>query len=315
MTNPPSRANPELLLKLTHLRGAINELMLRNGPRIAQLRQSGADATLADEIAKCHQELGARIAEFEIVIDGLRRRSEEQEQVALETLGTGRVQIESEKFDVRDLESIVMTLRRTYDAILYAKAPMLPLDRLFRLDEFSLLVHLSRQEGALTLHLKTPLLESIFVHVLIDVARAIGIGEKPGSSKAVPMGWGPALMHVRRLVDRSLLSAETHADRVQESLDSIRAQFDDQLSPLTDPASLGLPLPALRTVAELLAAMILDLKERGHVQVLRLSSPYDEIFLLDEIGRELRGPDGRPVRDVVREKIDRYIAIPNKEPS
>jgi hypothetical protein len=314
MSNAPPRTSPELLLKLTHLRGAITELMLRNGPRLQQLKQGGTDPALADDIVRCHQELGARIAELEMVLDNLRRRGEEEEQLAQEALGSGRLQIEAERFDVRDLEAIVSTLRRAYDAILYAKAPTLPLDRIHQLEEFALLVHLTRQQGALTLHLKSPQLEAHFVPALIDVARAIGMGEKPGGpSKAVPIGWGPALVQVRRLIGRGLGRGETPPDRVQESLDSIAGQFDDQLTSLADPASLGLPLGALRTVAELLSDLVLDLKERSHVQVLRLSSPYDEIFLLDEVGREPRGPDGRPVRDVMREKVDRFVQMPPKE--
>src|SRR5262249_33205477 len=163
MSNTTPRTNPELLLKLTHLRGAITELMIRNGSRLQQLRQAGTEPALADEILRFHQELGARIAELEIVLDGLRRRSEEEEQVALEALGSGRLQIEAERFDVRDLEAIVSSLRRAYEAILYAKAPALPLDRIHRLEEFSLIVHLTRQEGALTLHLKSPPLQADFV--------------------------------------------------------------------------------------------------------------------------------------------------------
>jgi hypothetical protein len=307
--------NPELLLKLTHLRGAISELMLRNGPRLQQLAQAGTDPAVADEIVRYHQELASRIAEFEILLDSLRRRGEEEQQLEQEALGGGRLQIEAERFDVRDLEAIVSTLRRTYDAILYAKAPALPLDRIHRLEEFSLIVHLTRQEGALTLHLKSPQLEAHYVPALIDVARAIGVGEKPGGGGgAVPIGWGPALVQVRRLIDRGLTRGETLPERVQESLDSIAGQFDDQLSGLADPASLGLPLGALRTVAELISELCLDLKERGHVQVLRLSSPYDEIFLLDEVGREPRGPDGRPAREVTRERTDRFVQISPKEP-
>jgi hypothetical protein len=315
MSNAIHRTNPELLLKLNHLRGAISELMLRNGPRMQQLRQNGTDAVLAEEIANHHQELSARFAELEIVLDGLRRRGEEEAQLEQEELGTGRLQIEAERFDVRDLEAIVSGLRRAYEVILFAKAPALPLDRIHRLEDFSLIVHLTRQAGALTFHLKSPQLESHYVPTLIDVARAIGMGEKPPTGdKQVPLGWGPALIQVRRMMDRTMARGETLPERLQESLESIAGQLDDQLSGLADPASLGLPLGSLRTVAELLSELVLDVKERRHVQVLRLSSPYDVIYLLDEIGREPRGPDGAPQRDVAREKVDRFVQIPKKEP-
>jgi hypothetical protein len=119
---------------------------------------------------------------------------------------------------------------------------------------------------------------------------------------------------VRRLAERSIARGETLHERVRESLESVEGQLDDQLSPLADPTSLGLPLGCLRTLAELLAELLLGLKERGHVQVLRLSSQVDEIYLLDEVGREPRGPDGKPLRDPLREKTDRFVRIQRPEP-
>jgi hypothetical protein len=311
MASPIPRTSPELLLKLTHLRGSISELMLRSGARLNQLRHGAVEPAIADELLRYHQDLGAQISELEMVLDSLRRRGEEAEQVAADELGAGKLHIECDRLDALDLEALGTTLRRCYEELLFARAPALPLEKVQRLDELHLLVHVSRLEGALVLHLKAPVLEGFFVPTLIDVARTVGIGEKPsgGARGPLPLGWGPSLLQVRRMAERSLWRSGASEERLRESLDSMDAQLDDQLASLVDPAALGLPPSCLRAVAELLSGLVLTLKEHGHVRVLRLSYPNDELFLLDEVGREPRVLDERPARDVLREKVDRFVKI------
>ncbi len=302
-----SQVNPELLLKMTHLRGSITECILRNGALLSRLEELGCAAPAASEILQYHRELSSQLSELEMVLDGLRRRAEEEEEEARKDLGVGRLWVEAEHVDIRDLELIASTLHQAHDAILFARAPFLPLDSIRRLGDFSLMVHLERVEEGFVLYLKSPVLEAHFVPALLEIARAVGIGLQPqnSSDSQQPLGWGPALFHVRQLVDRSCLDGE----QFQDELESIDIQIDDQLDALADSASLGFPIACLRRLANLLCGLIRDLSNRGHVRLLRLSSPSDEMTLLNTTLGRKRASKQRSARDVLRQKVDRFVRI------